>query len=116
MIRFYRSGTNLAVTPDGPQGPKYVVQMGVIELARQTGAPILPVTLSASRKKVFNSWDNFIVPFPFSKLIYLWGEPLLVPRDIDEDELEQKRLTLQERLRRITEEGDRIFRKEKTSL
>ena len=116
MIRFYRSGANLAVTPDGPQGPKYVVQMGVIELARQTGASILPVTYSASRKKVFNSWDNFIVPFPFSKLIYLWGEPLLVPRDIDKDGLEEKRLTLQDRLCKITAEADRIFRKEKASL
>ena len=111
MIRFYRSGANLAVTPDGPQGPKYVVRMGVIELARQTGAPIVPVTYSASHKKVFNSWDNFIVPLPCSKLVYLWGEPLFVPRDIDKDELEGKRLTLQERLCEITAEADQIFQK-----
>jgi lysophospholipid acyltransferase (LPLAT)-like uncharacterized protein len=111
MIRFYRAGGNLAITPDGPQGPKYVVQMGAIELARQTGAPLLPVTYGASRKKVFQkSWDNFIVPFPFSKVVYLWGEPLWVPRDMDREGLEEKRRILQERLRSITEEADRIFK------
>ena len=111
MIRFYRAGGNLAITPDGPQGPKHVVQIGAIELARRTGAPLFPVTYSASRKKVFKSWDNFIVPFPFSKVVYLWGEPLLVPRDIDRKGLEEKRLILQDRLRRITEEADRLFTK-----
>ena len=112
MVRFYQAGGSLAITPDGPQGPKYVVQMGAIELARQTGAPLLPVTYGASRKKVFQkSWDNFIVPFPFSKVVYLWGEPLWVPRDIDREGLEEKRRILQERLRSITEEVDRIFQK-----
>ncbi len=112
MVRFYRAGGSLAITPDGPQGPKYVVQMGAIELARQTGAPLLPVTYGASRKKVFQkSWDNFILPFPFSKVVYLWGEPLWVPRDINREGLEEKRRILQERLRSITEEVDRIFQK-----
>ncbi len=80
MVRFYRTGANLAITPDGPQGPRHVVQMGVIELARQTGAPIFPVTYGASCKKVFNSWDHFILPLPFCRVVYMWGEPLFVPR------------------------------------
>lgn len=112
MVRFYRAGgANLAITPDGPQGPKHVVQMGVIEVARQTGAPILPVTYGASRKKVFNSWDNFILPLPFCKVVYIWGEPLSIPRDMDRNGLEERRLLLQDRLRQITEEADRAFRK-----
>ena len=111
MVRFFRQGGNLAVTPDGPQGPKHIVQIGVVELARQTGAPILPLTYSASRKIVFRSLDNFILPLPFCKIAFIWGEPLFVPRDIDERGREENRLLLQERLRRITEEGDRIFHK-----
>ena len=111
MVRFYRTGANLAITPDGPQGPKHVIQMGVVELARQTGAAILPVTYGASRKKVFHSWDNFILPLPFCRVVYLWGEPLFVPRDIDENGLEERCLFLQDRFRKITEEGDRLIRK-----
>ena len=111
MIRFFRTGANLAITPDGPQGPKHVVQIGVIELARQTGAHILPVTYSASRKKVLGSWDNFVLPIPFCKVAYLWGEPLLIPRDADKDRMEESRQLLQERMRQITEEADRIFQR-----
>jgi len=111
MIRFFQTGANLAITPDGPQGPKHIVQIGVVELARQTGAPIVPITYSASRCKVCGSWDNFIVPLPFSKVAYVWGEALFVPREIGKDRLEESRLLLQERMRQITEEADRSFQK-----
>jgi len=111
MIRSFRAGANLAITPDGPQGPKHVVQIGVVELARQTGAPILPVTYSASCRKVFGSWDNFILPLPFCRVAYVWGEPLFVPREIGKEGLEENRLLLQDRLRQITEEADQILRK-----
>lgn len=109
MIRYYNSGGNLAITPDGPQGPKYIVQPGVIELARQTGAPILPVTYGASRKKVFKSWDNFILPLPFCQVIYIWGEPLFVPLNAEKEELERRRILLQERLLQITAQADSFF-------
>jgi lysophospholipid acyltransferase (LPLAT)-like uncharacterized protein len=111
MDRYYREGGNLAITPDGPQGPKHVVQMGVIELARLTGSPIFPLTCGASRKWVLNNWDHFIVPIPFSRIAYIWGEPVWVPRDSKREEMEEKRLLLQNRLRQITEEADRIFQR-----
>lgn len=109
MIRFFRAGGNIAITPDGPQGPRHIVQIGIVELARQTGAPIVPVTYGASRKKVFGSWDHFILPLPFCKVVYLWGEPLSVPHDIDKEGMEAKRLLLQERLKEITAEADRML-------
>jgi lysophospholipid acyltransferase (LPLAT)-like uncharacterized protein len=113
MVRFLESGGNLAITPDGPQGPKHIVQKGVIELARLTSAPIIPIAYSASHKKVFNSWDHFILPLPFSGVAYIWGEPIFVPRHLSKEELEEKRLFVQERLRKITEEADRLFAKPK---
>jgi lysophospholipid acyltransferase (LPLAT)-like uncharacterized protein len=112
MVRFYESGANLAITPDGPQGPKHVVQMGVIELARQTGAPIFPATYGASWKKVFNSWDNFILPLPFCRVVYIVGEPVFVPADADREVLEEKRLLLQERLRGLTRDADQFWQKD----
>lgn len=51
LIRFADEGYNIALTPDGPKGPKHKVQMGIIELAKITGRPIIPVTYSASKKK-----------------------------------------------------------------
>ena len=113
MVRYYREGGNLAITPDGPQGPKHVVQMGVIELARLTGSPLFPLTYGASRKRVLNNWDHFIIPIPFCRIVYIWGEPVWVLRDSKREKMEEKRLLLQDRLRQITEEADRFFKKAK---
>jgi len=113
MVRYYREGGNLAITPDGPQGPKHVVQMGVIELARLTGSPIFPLTYGASRKRVLNNWDHFIIPIPFCRIVYIWGEPVWVPRNSKREEMGEKRLLLQHRLRQITEEADRFFKEAK---
>jgi lysophospholipid acyltransferase (LPLAT)-like uncharacterized protein len=110
MDRYYREGGNLAITPDGPQGPKHVVQMGVIELARLTGSPIFPLAYGASRKRVLNNWDHFIIPIPFCRIGYIWGEPVWVPRNSKREEMEEKRLLLQDRLGQITEEADRFFK------
>ncbi len=113
MVRYYREGGNLAITPDGPQGPKHVVQMGVIELARLTGSPIFPLTYGASRKRVLNNWDHFIIPIPFCRIVYIWGEPVWVPRNSKREEMGEKRLLLQHRLRQVTEEADRFFKEAK---
>jgi lysophospholipid acyltransferase (LPLAT)-like uncharacterized protein len=113
MVRCFENGANLAITPDGPQGPRHIVQMGVIELARLTSAPIIPAACSASRKKVFKTWDHFVLPLPFCKVAYVWGEPIFVDRHLSKEELEEKRLLVEERLRRVTEEADSLFRKPK---
>ena len=115
MVRFFESGANLAITPDGPQGPRHVVQRGVIELARLTAAPIIPVAYSASRKKIFNSWDHFILPLPFCKVIYVYGEAIFIPRNLSEKELEEKRLLVEDRLRQVTAEADGYFQKASVS-
>jgi len=109
MVRFFAGGAHLAITPDGPQGPRHVVQRGVVELARLTAAPIVPVAYGATWKKVFNSWDQFILPLPFCRVVYIWGEPIFIPRDLKENELEEKRLLVEERLRRVTAEADAYF-------
>lgn len=99
MIRAVKE-SDIGITPDGPRGPKYVVQEGTIALARLTGRPIIPLTFGSSRKKVFASWDAFNLPYPFSRGAFLWGEPLYVPKDAD---LEEKRKELETKLREMTE-------------
>ena len=111
MMRASKEGYDIAITPDGPRGPRYRVQNGIIELARRTGMDIIPVTFNSSRKKVFRSWDRFLLPYPFSRGVFIWGEPLLVPRQMDDDAFEQTRLLLERRLREITGRADRYFEK-----
>jgi lysophospholipid acyltransferase (LPLAT)-like uncharacterized protein len=81
FIRRARNGSNLVFTPDGPKGPPRQVKDGVIFAAQATGLPIVPVAFAASRKKRLKSWDKMVVPLPLSRVIYLYGEPMAVPRE-----------------------------------
>jgi lysophospholipid acyltransferase (LPLAT)-like uncharacterized protein len=92
-------GYDLAITPDGPRGPRYVVQEGVIALAQLTGLPIIPVTCNTRRKLCLKSWDRFQIPLPFSKCEVILNEPILVPRQAGEAEREVRRSQLENCLR-----------------
>jgi hypothetical protein len=109
MVRAIQNGSDMAIVPDGPRGPRHRLQLGVIELARRTGNPILPLTFSASKKKIFKTWDRFLLPYPFSKGVFVWGEPIYVDRDGERDYLEEMRLLVERRLNELTEEADRYF-------
>jgi len=102
LVAAYREGYDLAVVPDGPRGPRYVVKPGVIHLAKATGARIFPVSYAASRKKQLRSWDRLIIPLPFARVAFFAGEPLTVGRDADEAEIDRKRRLLEERLQHAT--------------
>jgi lysophospholipid acyltransferase (LPLAT)-like uncharacterized protein len=92
-------GYDLAVTPDGPKGPRYVVKKGVIDLAQVTGLPIIPVTCNSRRKLCLKSWDAFQIPLPFSKCELILSEPIRVPREAGETDREALRVRLESRLR-----------------
>lgn len=96
MVRLARDGQDLGITPDGPRGPRYRVQPGVITLARLTGRPILFGTWAASRCWKLNSWDRFRIPKPFSRIVALYGEVFRVPRDITPEEEEEYRQRLED--------------------
>jgi hypothetical protein len=102
-------GSDVAIVPDGPRGPRHRVQIGVIELARLTGRAIVPLTFSASKRKIFNSWDQFLLPYPFSKGVFIWGEPIEVDQNGDRAHLEEKRILLERRLNELTERADHYF-------
>ncbi|NIQ38607.1 MAG: DUF374 domain-containing protein [Proteobacteria bacterium] len=109
LVRAIKRGSHVAITPDGPRGPRNVVQPGVIMIASQTGRPIFPVTFSASRKKVFNSWDRFLFPYPFSRGVFIWGDPIWVRPQEGEIDIEKNRKNLETTLNRITAQADRYF-------
>lgn len=85
MVRQVRSGRHAALTVDGPRGPARVVQPGVVQLARLTGAWILPITSSSSRPRFFASWDRYLLPGLFSRNVVGYGEPFALPRELSDE-------------------------------
>ncbi|MFC1895203.1 lysophospholipid acyltransferase family protein [Thermodesulfobacteriota bacterium] len=104
-----RTGRPSAIIPDGPQGPRYRVQPGVITLAKKTGYPILPVSYGARRRHVFRSWDRFILPYPFTDCAVVYGTPVSVPGTSSKEEEEALRATLEGELNRITRHADYLY-------
>lgn len=103
------AGSSVGLAPDGPRGPRYQVKKGIIALAQKTGAPILPMTNSTRGKIFLRSWDQFLLPFPLSQGVIIYGPPLYVPADADETIREQKRQALEQCLITLTERADRFF-------
>lgn len=109
LLRAAKNGGDLALTPDGPKGPRHVAQLGVIHMAKRTGLPIYPMSNSAKKRKVFNSWDKFVMPYPFTKIVFICGDPIRVERDAGEEVVEAKRLELEKALIDVTDKADRYF-------
>jgi lysophospholipid acyltransferase (LPLAT)-like uncharacterized protein len=103
------TGSPGAIIPDGPRGPRHKVQPGVIALAQKTGFPILPVTYSAKHVKIFDSWDRFMLPRPFTPCRVIFGSPIHVAADLDKPGLENCRQLLEDELCRITAKADDFF-------
>ena len=80
VLKLLRSGAPVALTPDGPRGPKYSVQQGVLWLAMSAQAPILPLHIEASRQWILKSWDNHRFPKPFSTIHIGIGNPTVIDR------------------------------------
>lgn len=84
MIRCLRRREYVGITPDGPRGPRMRVSAGVIAVARLARVPIVPATYSMKHCRILNTWDRFLLPFPFNAGIILWGAPM----DVYSDETE----------------------------
>ena len=97
-------GYHLAITPDGPRGPRYVVQEGIVGLSQVTGCPIIPVSTKVQWRTNSNSWDRFQIPLPFASCKIVFGEPVSVPRDVSNAERELLRQDLEKRLRMMTQD------------
>jgi len=93
-----KAGEQLFVTPDGPRGPRYELQPGVIKLAQSSGAPIIPVRFEHTSSWRLKSWDRFHIPRPFSKVTVHVGDAVKVPAKLDPDEFEACRKKVEELL------------------
>jgi lysophospholipid acyltransferase (LPLAT)-like uncharacterized protein len=98
---------DVAVTPDGPRGPRRRVQPGLVYLAARTGLPVLPMGVGLDRPWRARSWDRFALPRPFSRAIVVTGVPLAVPPGGEQD-AEHHRRRIEEALHYVTELAERI--------
>jgi hypothetical protein len=107
MVKGLREGTCIGIAPDGPTGPRMRASEGVISVARLSGAAIIPATCAASRRIVLGSWDRFMIPLPFARGIFIWGDPIRIARDADDDSVQKAIMEVEEALIRLTDEADR---------
>lgn len=103
MIDLAQAGRSLAFTPDGPRGPRFVVQPGAIVAAQRTGLPILPMSAGATRGWYLHSWDRMLVPKPFALVRVRYGEAYHVD---PAEPVERACLALEHELQRLTAMAD----------
>ena len=92
MLELAKAPLDLVITPDGPKGPRHEVKEGVVQLARLSGRPVVPMAFACSRGHRFSSWDRFLLPLPPGRGVFSFGAPLYYT---DNDTMESFRQKLQ---------------------
>jgi 3-deoxy-D-manno-octulosonic-acid transferase len=101
-VKALNEQASLVMTADIPPGPARVAGLGIITIARMSGCPIVPVAAATSRMMSFDTWSRMTLNLPYSKLVFVGGEPIHVPRDADDATLEQLRKNLEASLNDAT--------------
>jgi len=106
MVRWLKAGDCVGITPDGPEGPAMRASRGIVAVARLSGAPIVPLAYATSRRRILRTWDRFHLPLPFSRGIFIWGEPIAAAPDLDEAGMESCRALIEQRMNLLVAEAD----------
>ena len=105
-----KQGFRIGHIVDGPQGPFGMIKPGLLTIAQFAGAPIVPVITSAQRRWVFNSWDRFMVPKPFSRVFIRFTPPIYVPRRLDAHAFEALRQDMEKQIKELYAQTDNWWR------
>jgi lysophospholipid acyltransferase (LPLAT)-like uncharacterized protein len=108
ILRAVQEGRNIAFTPDGPKGPRRICKEGVVYAAKITGLPIVPFHFAARSHKRLRSWDQMIIPRPLTRAVFVYGEPLVVPRDGD---VEEWRLKIEKEMNDLADQAEAEVKK-----
>lgn len=103
LVELLAAGTPIALTPDGPRGPRQKMKLGALRVAQLAGVPIVPTAAGAVRGAYFGRWDRFLVPAPFTWVPVALGDPVTISRDADEAELEREAERIESRLNDLTD-------------
>lgn len=106
MIRLAKKGKALGITPDGPKGPRELVQLGTVQLAKKCGLPLRAVCYATKRHKRAHSWDRFYLPLPFTRGVFVIGDPVFADSEDDEVNL----LHFQHAMDEVQDRADSYFK------
>jgi lysophospholipid acyltransferase (LPLAT)-like uncharacterized protein len=107
LVRRVQNGQSIAITPDGPRGPRQRLQPGVVRAAQLAGVPILPVAAGCPRAWWPGGWDRFCIPKPFSRVLVAYGEARRIPRELDDAGFRRHMQELEEEMNALIERVDR---------
>lgn len=105
ILRVVKKGDSVAITPDGPRGPRMRVGGNIAKIAQMLDVPVIPLTYSISNAKILRSWDRFVLAKPFGKGVFIYGEPVKITK---EDSSEAARIKIENALNEITKEADNL--------
>ncbi|MBD3375594.1 DUF374 domain-containing protein [candidate division KSB1 bacterium] len=109
MLKELKKGKICTILPDGPRGPRHHFKLGAIVIAQRSGVPILPMTFAAKKSIRLKSWDRFMLWLPLSKVHFIYGCPITIPRDCSVEELEQYRVKVEQTMIELEQRAEKIF-------
>ncbi len=107
LVRHAREGRSLAITPDGPRGPRQKMKSGALKAAQLADAPVIPAAAGTLHGWWFGNWDRFLVPKPFARIRVAYGPPLFVPRRADAATLDRIGSKVEDALNAVMRQVDR---------
>lgn len=110
ILKTLKKGGDLAYTVDGPRGPIFKVKDGIVKIAQMSQVPIIPLVPVSNKKFTAKSWDKYTVPCPFEKVINLYGDPIYIPRDLSNEDIEKYRLQIENALFELREKGEKMLK------
>jgi len=105
LLTVLKAGDNITITPDGPKGPAFIAQQGAAYITQKTGLPVIPISFSATRGKRFSSWDSFLLPYPFTHVQFVVGEPQHFDAKADINDVG---ITLSSAINQAMQDADRL--------
>ena len=109
LINAAEQNRSILFPVDGPRGPNEVVKGEIIRVAQLTGLPIIPVVSAARTRDLMKSWDRYNCPYLHTKMVHIYGQPMAVPNEIDDEEKERLRLQLETYMVQLKAGADLFF-------
>jgi lysophospholipid acyltransferase (LPLAT)-like uncharacterized protein len=107
-VGLMRRGVSIVTMSDGPLGPKHQIKTGTVLVSRMGDAPLVPIVCAASRAWTMSTWDSFMIPKPFARVVLAVGEPIEVSRTLPTGELENVRDKMQSAMESLHTEAERL--------